>query len=258
MVTSRDTPTRDELRALTRGDQKMLRLLEKLFERASSTEQSFEEIEDVTDLWNNASLEIDADFQLPSILAGAALVLIGGSVVQRVKNTSGVAISKGKGVMLTGASGGLPSAALAVADGTNTEMIGIAGEDIAAAAEGFVVRRGIITDLDTSSFTAGDVLYFDASTPGDLTDTRPAAPNMRIGQAVVLTSHATDGIVLVHGRDHMTFDDLNAYLPSISDGDWLKWDAGNSRWIVGTGYSGDLTVTEGTITVVNGIVTTLT
>ena len=95
---------------------------------------------------------------------------------------------------------GKPIVSKADSDGTDTyPAIGLLLTDLAAGAEGHAVGGGIISGLDTSSYTVGDALYLSSS-PGVLTSTRPTATNEKVQKvAVVARSHASAGTVIVMG-----------------------------------------------------------
>ncbi len=117
-----------------------------------------------------------------------------------VKNQSGATISKGKVVMAVGTLGssGRILIDLMVADGSVSAkyLLGIAAEDIADGADGFVINIGKLKQVNTLAFTAGSVLYCDATTPGDLTATAPSSPNLALPVAFVVHSDA-NGILAI-------------------------------------------------------------
>lgn len=173
-------------------------------------------------------------------------------------NNSGSNISKGAGVMRTG---GDISVAKAVSNGTvdAADMLGIALQDIDDAESGFVMQQGQMSGLDTSGYAVGDYLYFDASMPGDLTNTRPAPSNLRSPIATVLTSDASDGAILVHMRAERKFSDLqDVDVTGLADGDFMQWDATNTKWVQITGATGTFTALDGeVVTVTNGLITAI-
>lgn len=122
---------------------------------------------------------------------------IGREQWQRVINNTGSTIANGKVVTITGASGALPTIALAQAN-TKIVALGIATESIANGAQGEVTVYGEVNGIDTSAFSAGAVLYVDAATPGALTATSPAAPNYLIRVGTVGVSNATTGTIIVN------------------------------------------------------------
>lgn len=92
-----------------------------------------------------------------------------------VKNISGVSISKGDPVYLTGYST-KPTIAKSESDDLNTfPVIGLAESNIGSGSDGVIVLSGLFENISTASYSAGDVLYVGVS--GGLTNTAPS-PNM--------------------------------------------------------------------------------
>lgn len=93
----------------------------------------------------------------------------------RCRNTTGVTITNGQAVYISGATGAnLPNVSLAQADALDTaRCIGLATHDIENNSNGYITTLGLVRDVDTSSFSAGAPLFLSTSTPGALTTTRP-------------------------------------------------------------------------------------
>lgn len=74
---------------------------------------------------------------------------------------------------------------------------------------GKVVVAGVLANINTSSFTTGDVLY--VSRPdGGLTKTRPTAGSGAVG--IVGYAHATNGVIIVEAKGNGTWGALKAGL----------------------------------------------
>jgi len=116
----------------------------------------------------------------------------------RVVNNTGSTIANGAAVYLNGASGGLPTIALAQSNaGATTVCCGLATESIANGATGFVTCIGNVNGIDTSAFTAGQTVYLSSTVAGGLTATAPLAPNFRYRVGIVGVSSATVGTIHV-------------------------------------------------------------
>jgi len=118
-----------------------------------------------------------------------------------VHNNSGSDMTKGQAVYVSGThASGKPDISLADANGASTyPAIGLLEEDIANGTEGFVVISGLIENINTSSYSAGDGLYL-SETPGALTTTRPSASTTRVQRlGLISRSHASAGSILVIG-----------------------------------------------------------
>jgi hypothetical protein len=125
-------------------------------------------------------------------------------------NNSGGQIDNGEVVYVSGVSGSQVTVALAQADAAATAtVLGVATEDIANSANGYITLWGVVRDFDTSAFNAGDLVYLSATTPGALTATKPDEPNLqrRIGE--VLTKDASTGSIRVCIADEITLNDLS-------------------------------------------------
>ncbi len=177
---------------------------------------------------------------------------IGKDTVYYGKNTGATAISKGMSVMangVVGASGKITfERAVANASVNQMYMIGIAAQDIAVGEFGYIQEFGLISNLNTNAWNEGDVLYFDAATPGSLTATSPAAPNLKIPCAIVLRKNANTGQIFVRMHNGYRLQDIHdVYAPSPADGDVLVWEAASGRWEPST-YNGSNGVFTPTLT----------
>ena len=119
---------------------------------------------------------------------------IGKELQQRVRNQTGATITKGKIVYISGATGQTPLIALAQANAYATsQVLGIVNADIANNAYGYVTTVGVITQIDTSAFTDGQLVYLSPTTAGAMTATEPSSPSYAVHLGVVTYSHATNG-----------------------------------------------------------------
>lgn len=132
---------------------------------------------------------------------GNVNVNMGQEVVVRVRNSTGSQIDDGEAVYISGSTGTLPNITLVVASSDTPRLIGLATENIANNATGFVTTFGIVRGIDTSSFSAGDELFVDGTTPGALTATMPTPPDEAISVGIVVTSNPTTGKIFVNPGD---------------------------------------------------------
>lgn len=143
-----------------------------------------------------------------------------------IKNQTGSAISKGQALGYAGTVGALGRILvdLFTADGSgpSDRFVGLAYTDLAIDAEGYALWFGELTNVDTSSFAAEDILYASPTVAGDLTDTKPSFPNNVISVASVVRDHPTTGILFVRPKfeflngggseDEVAFFDANGNL----------------------------------------------
>lgn len=142
--------------------------------------------------WNRDDGTMDVD------LYGGSVLQVGQEIHYYAKNTSGGLIANGTPVMFTGTVGssGKLTFGLAVADGSVPAeyMMGVATQDIADNAFGYVTSFGLVRGFNTTGapygevWADGDLLYFDPATPGTWTNVKPAAPNISVPVAVVVNA----------------------------------------------------------------------
>ena len=186
--------------------------------------------------WNEDDGTIDVGLNADVVLQ------VGQEMQFYAKNTSGGAIDNGSPVMFTGTLGasGKLTFSKAVADGSITSlyMMGVATEDIPNNGFGYITSFGKVRGFNTSgapyseTWADGDIIYFSPTVAGGWTNVLPAAPNLDLPVAVVLTA-ATGGsgsiFVRMNTGQYLTsLHDVHALSPS--DGQILAYNAANSRW----------------------------
>jgi hypothetical protein len=121
----------------------------------------------------------------------------------RVLNSSGQSISAGDPVYVTGYT---TATTVAKATSSTTQpILGLAKTNIANGVNGIVVVSGILENINTSGFTAGDILY--AGTSGGLTTQQD------VGGAVGIVAYAASaGLIIVEAKGNGTWGALKAGL----------------------------------------------
>ena len=118
-----------------------------------------------------------------------------------VQNTTGSTIPRGAVVGFVGVgSNNVLSVAPYLADGSSPSLyiLGVMAEELPdSGATGLCCVWGNVTQIDTSMFSAGDVLYASPTVAGGLTATKPTAPDNVIPVAAVLIANATNGDIFV-------------------------------------------------------------
>jgi hypothetical protein len=125
---------------------------------------------------------------------------IGQETYARVGNTTGSTIPNGTVVGFAGATANALLVSPYLADGSESSLyiIGIMTHDLPDSGDkGYCCTWGFVRDVDTSAFTAGDILYAHPTTAGALTATKPTAPNNVIPVAACIISDATNGVLFV-------------------------------------------------------------
>jgi|GEM_PF-6798731 len=138
---------------------------------------------------------------LSTVLENGVILQNGQEIHIYGKNVSGSIIHNGDAVSIVQASG--QWTAFNLTDATNigsaTAFAGLATQDIAINAFGYVTMRGIVRDINTSLLTEGKAVYVNPSSTGHLTSTFPATPNFIINVGVVEYTHAVNGRINVIG-----------------------------------------------------------
>jgi hypothetical protein len=150
------------------------------------------------------------------------------ALTDTVANATGSTLNKVTVVHVSGlAAGGEKQVAKADAtDATKLPVLGILGGSIANGATGVCVLIGAVTDIDTSAWTVGTMLYL--GTVGALTSTKPAN-GVRQPLAVVTKSHATAGTIHVLGQ--------SAYQPATTGWKNQLYDGRFDIWNEGTNFT---------------------
>jgi predicted acyltransferase (DUF342 family) len=119
-----------------------------------------------------------------------------------VKNTSGVPMTRGQAVHVTGSNGNnMFEVELADAsDASKMPAIGIVYEDIPINGEGAAVTFGRANGISgISGFTNGDTLYVASGTPGGLTNVKPYGVDLDLIQNIGVIVNHSSGVVFVTG-----------------------------------------------------------
>ena len=130
----------------------------------------------------------------------------------RVRNNTGSTIYNGSSVRITGAHGAsAPTVELAIATTEEkSQIVGLATHDIENNSFGYVTTYGIVRDVNTAAFSAGDELFLDASTSGNLTNVSPTIPNHKVTVGHVIRSHVNGSILVQIGHPKLGGGDLKS------------------------------------------------
>jgi hypothetical protein len=151
-----------------------------------------------------------------------------------VRNESGSAIPRGTAVMAVGTVGAsgriLVSPMVANGSVAAKYLLGITSEEIADDSDGYVLAKGNLREFNTSSYTAGQVLWCSPTTPGALTATEPAAPNLKLPIAFVVHADA-EGMLAVRVTTGSTLSENNqVQFGTLVNNDVLTYISANGRW----------------------------
>jgi hypothetical protein len=209
-------------------------------------------------VWDTTNQTIDL-----GIGAGSVNALLGVDSHVLGRNTTGSTITRGQVVRVNGASAGNLTIALAQGntDPNTANTIGIAAETIANNATGMVITSGLLRDLNTATFAAGDLLYISPTTAGLLVNTIPAAPNHAVRMGYVVSAHPSNGIIYVavnNGYELNELHDVN-YPTTPATNDFLVY--ATNRWENQTAATARTSMGLGalaTVTPASGVATFLT
>lgn len=142
---------------------------------------------------------------------GNVTLQVGQEIVARVYNDSGVPLTDGQIVYISGAQGNRVAVklALATADGTSAGTLGMVTEPIPVGAEGFITVMGTVNGLNTTGLTQGAILYLSPTVAGAYTTTKPVAPQHTVTIGYVERVHATVGSVYVKIDNGYEIDELH-------------------------------------------------
>lgn len=150
----------------------------------------------------------------------------------RVKANSNIA--KGKVVMAVGAVGNSEFilAQEAANIGSSGELImGVAAEAISAGNFGDIVSFGAVKGVDTSSFTSGSILYFDASSTGGFTNVPPTAPNAKVITAINVDASVNGTVfVRVSAGSVLGGTDSNVKFSTLQNNDFIAYNLASGLW----------------------------
>jgi len=144
--------------------------------------------------WNNSDQTLDLDMEY------GVTQQIGQEQYARVGNTTGVTIPNGTVVGFAGATSDALLVAPYLADGSQPTLyiLGVMTHDLPDSGDkGYCTTWGFVRGIDTSAFSAGDILYPSPTVAGALTNVKPTAPDNVIPVAACVVSDATNGVIFV-------------------------------------------------------------
>jgi len=195
---------------------------------------------------------------------------VGHELQVKVINNTGSSIPNGSPVYITGTSSGqtYPNIALAKADVAATaSVIGLTNGAIANGAFGYVISTGTIDDVNTSTYTVGQVLYLSPYSAGQLMNTLPPT-GLAVQVGVVEYVNASAGKIYVKQTTPLSIPasilsgtvaianggtgqstasaGFNALSPITTTGDLIIGNGSNSATRLGIGSNGYVLTSNGT------------
>ena len=154
----------------------------------------------------------NADEETLDLGLNGAVLQLGQEIHYHVRNNTGSSIPNGTPVMATGTLGASGRITIAPMDGTDFNnakyFLGITTEAIGVDEDGKVTHFGKVRGINTSSYTAGSVLWISTSTVGALTDTEPTT-GMKLPVAFVINSNNSAGTIFVRATTGSALAETN-------------------------------------------------
>lgn len=202
--------------------------------------------------------------------AASAVAHIGHDLQVKVINNTGSTIANGAPVYITGTSSGqtYPNIALAKADlAATASVIGLTNGAIANGAFGYVTSTGTIDNVNTSTYTVGQILYLSPYSAGQLMNTLPPT-GLAVQVGVVEYVNASAGKIYVKQTTPLSIpasilsgtvaianggtgqstasSGFNALSPITTTGDLIIGNGSNSATRLGIGSNGYVLTSNGT------------
>jgi len=191
--------------------------------------------------WNGTDHTLNIDTEKTGVI-----LQVGQEILTRARATEN--ISNGDIVCVVGAQGDRPAVAIADADlATAHKTLGMATHDITSGTDGYICRLGFVRDLDTSSYSAGDMIYLSqvGTTGNTWTSTAPSTPAHAVVIGMIIKVSATEGILCVNLTKYPDLNNVDDVLiASAADGELLVYDSALAYWknssVVGTLTAGNI------------------
>jgi hypothetical protein len=166
---------------------------------------------------DDATLELDMDY--------GVVQQIGQETYARVSNETGITIPNGTVVGFAGATDDTLKVTPYLADGSQPTLyiLGVMTHDLPdSGGKGYCTVWGFVRDVNTSSFTQGDILYASPSVAGGFTNVKPTAPDNVVVVAAVVKVGTTDGVifarpVIMPQEYYGTFARTTNYVPAVAN-----------------------------------------
>ena len=148
---------------------------------------------------------------IQGLKGGNVTNVIGQQLHQRVNNRTGATLTKGTAVYLSGSQGNriTVAKALGVTDAFSANTFGIVAESIANNQSGYVITEGLITGINTSALVEDSAVYLSPTVAGELTSTKPQAPQHTVYIGVCVKNSVGSGELFVKIRNGQELDELH-------------------------------------------------
>lgn len=169
-----------------------------------------------------------------AMIAGDVTLQIGQESHVLVYNDTGVTIPNGSVVRTTGVNGGMQTIGLAQADTPqNSLVLGMATQDILDGNSGLITTRGVVRDLNTSTYTTNFPLYLSPTVPGGVTQTMPTSVSDYVVEVGRTLDVGASGSIYINLSSNTRLADLlDVSLLSPEADQILKYNG--TKWVNGS------------------------
>lgn len=184
------------------------------------------------------------------------------TVKHLVKSDYDGTINKGQAVYVTGSTGNdgtnmLVNRASNAIEMTSSKTMGLLETSLSKNGIGYVITEGLLTGLNTNSANPGDPVWLGVD--GNLIyglANKPVAPAHLVFIGIVTRKNQNNGEIFVKVQNGFEVEELhNVILTNKTTGDMLKWNG--THWVNFQGASGSFTAGTKTITVTDGVITSI-
>ncbi len=174
-----------------------------------------------------------------TLRGGTVTVPLGMDEVAYVYNAEATTLNKGEVVYASGSITDRIAVkrASAVGDSTSARTLGIVADGIASGQSGYITTRGLLRDVNTNGYNAGDVLYLSTSS-GQFTNIKPQAPTHLVYVGIVARVGTANGIIFTLIQNGYELDEIHdVRINNKASGDLLVYSSSglweNTKTLVG-------------------------
>lgn len=187
-----------------------------------------------------------------TLRGGNVTVPLGFDEVAYVYNAEATTLNKGEVVYVSGSNTDRIAVkrASATGDSTSARTLGIVAESIASSQSGYVTTRGLLRDVNTNGYNAGDTLYLSTAS-GQFTNIKPQAPIHMVYVGFVARVGTSNGIIFTMVQNGYELDEIHdVRINNKAAGDLLVYSSSglweNTKTLVGNyTVSGSINVSGG-------------
>lgn len=178
--------------------------------------------------WNDTDGTLDLGLK-----GGNVTLQIGQEQVTLVKHRNNSGLTEGKVVYFYGSDGGNKTVEYAKANAEigSFATIGVMTESVTGGQKGFCTTFGLVRNINTAHLQEGQIIWLSPTTAGEMTTTKPLAPDHLVQIGFCIRQSATVGSIFVSVQNGYELDELhNVRITNPQNGDILKYDSALGIW----------------------------